>query len=141
MILRSVTTATILAATAACSSVRPLYQPARFITEKSPPVVYVVRQNGAVVAIANPRVSGDSVLGVGWDSNRSVAVPMSQVHSIAAARFDGFRTALLVGGVTLASTIAAYAILGGANGHNDWYCDYNENVRGPTGEPLCGPAM
>jgi hypothetical protein len=141
MTSRRVTTVVLLAATAGCSSVRPVYEPARFISEKNPPVVYVVRQNGAVVAIASPRISGDTVLGVGWESNRAVAVPFSQVYSVAAARFDGTRTAFLIGGVTLASAIAAYAMFGGAHGHNNWYCDYNNSVRGPNGEPLCGPAM
>jgi hypothetical protein len=125
----------------ACSSVRPLVEPANFITRTNPDIVYVVQRTGLVTAIASPRVRGDSVVGVSAETNRPVGVPMSQVHQIAANRFDRGRTVLFGAGVALATGIAAYALLNGAAGHNNWYCDYNSSVRGPTGEPLCGPAQ
>lgn len=140
MVARRVTAAGILAASVACSHVREVFEPARFIAEKKPPVVYITQRSRAVVAIANPRVSGDTVFGTLPGDNSPVAVPFSQVHSVAATRLDAARTALLATGVTLASALAAYAFFGTASGRSNWYCDYNSSVRGPAGEPLCGPA-
>jgi len=139
MIVRRLTTAGIVAAMVACSRVREVYEPARFISEKNPPVVYVTQRNGAVVTLANPRVSGDTVLGVLLAENRAVAMPFSQVHSVAAVRFDGARTALVAAGIALTSALAAHAFFGTANGKNNWYCDYTSSTRGSAGEPVCGP--
>lgn len=139
MKVRRVTAAVILASSVACSRVREVFEPARFIAEKNPPVVYVTQRSNTVVAIANPRISGDTVLGTLPGESGPVAVPFSQVHSVAAVRFDGARTALLAAGVTLASALSAYAFFGTAGGRSNWFCDYNSSVRGPAGEPLCGP--
>lgn len=141
MNIRRVTAAGALVATVACSRVREVFEPARFIAENNPPIVYVTQHSRAVVAIANPRVSGDSVFGTMPGQSHPVAVPFSEVHSVAAARVDGARTALLIAGATVASAFVAYVVLGGANGRDNWYCDYNDSVRGPNGEPLCGPAL
>ena len=139
MIMRRVTAAGVLAATVACARVREVFEPAQFITAKSPSVVYVMQRNRAVVAIAHPRISGDTVLGTVAGETRAIAVPFSEVHSVSAVRLGGARTVLLATGITLGSALAAYALFGNANGKNDWYCDYNQSVRGPAGEPLCGP--
>jgi len=107
-------------------------EPARFITEASPTVVYVTHHSRAVIVIANPRVSGDTVHGTYAGDTRPVAVPLSQVQSVEAIRRDGGRTAVLIGGVTLLAGIAVYAFVQEAKGHNDWTCDWNSAV------PRCG---
>ena len=126
----------------ACSSVRQVPQPMRYVTEKNPPVVqvaYVLQGVGVTMAVANPQVVGDSLKGTRAMGNHPIAIPVRDIHAIAARRFDGGRTAILATGIGMLSAFGLYAILGSANGRNDWYCDYNDSVRGPNGEPLCGP--
>lgn len=138
--MRRLATAGLLAATAACARVSEVFDPARFISERSPSVVYVTQRSRAVVTIVNPRVSGDTVVGTVWGENRPLAVPFSDVHSVSAVRVDGVRTTLLALGVTAGAALTGYILFGTANGHNDWFCDYDPpQGRGGAGAPVCGP--
>jgi hypothetical protein len=140
MMMGRLTTAGLLATTAACARVSEVFEPARFISERSPSVVYVTQRNRAVVTIVNPHVSGDTVVGTVWGENRPLAVPFSDVHSVSAVRVDGVRTTLLALGVTAGAALSAYILFGSANGRNDWFCDYDPpQGRGGAGAPVCGP--
>ena len=143
MMMRRLLAAAVPIALVACSSVRQVRQPMRYVTEKNPPVVhvaYVLQGVGVTVAVANPQVVGDSLKGTrAMRGNPPVAIPVRDIHAIAARRFDGRRTAILATGIGLLSALGLYAMLGTANGRDNWYCDYNDSVRGPNGEPLCGP--
>jgi hypothetical protein len=133
-----------LAGAMACSSLRPVREPARFIAEAKPPVVYVAYVHngiGFTREMANPRVAGDSMYGVWTEGNRPAALPIRDVHSVATVRRDGARTAMLVVGLATATGIVGYALFNSATGNADWYCDYASNRRGPSGEPLCGPVV
>jgi len=117
-----------------------LVRPAQFIAEKKPAIVYVVtNREGKVLEIANPRVSGDTVLGTSAAENLPVALPLSEVYRVAALRPHGGRTALLVAGVTAAAGIVAYAFVQNAAGRNNWSCDYNTPALDGAGAPSCGP--
>lgn len=140
MVLRRVAALSLLAMTVGCARVSEVFEPARFISERNPSVVYVTQLNRAVVTIVNPRVSGDTVLGTVWGENRALAVPFSDVHSMSAVRVDGVRTTLLALGVTAGAALTGYILFGTANGHNDWFCDYDPpQGRGGAGAPVCGP--
>ena len=142
MMIRRVTAAAFLAASAACMSVQPVWEPAPFMTPagRNARVVYVTRQSGAVLAIAHPRVSGDSVYGTVRGENRSVAVQLSEVSSIATSRLNGKRTAMLVGAVTAVSGLAFVSFINGASGRNNWECDFGTAAREANGgAPICGP--
>jgi hypothetical protein len=115
-----------------CSSLQPVREPAHFITQTKPAVVYVTHRSRAVLVIAHPRISGDTVHGTWPDQPRPIAVPLSQVQSIEAVRRDGKRTAMLVAGLTILSGVGVYALVQNANGRDDWTCDYN------TAVPRCG---
>ena len=133
-----VTAVGVLALTVGCARMREVFEPAQFIAAKRPPVVVVMQRSRAVVAIVNPRVSGDSVLGTVAGETRPIAVPFSDVHSVSAVRLDGVRTMLFAVGVTATASLVAYAFVTRGSQH-DWYCDYNTSVLDATGAPLCGP--
>lgn len=127
-----------LATTAACSSLRPVREPARYIAENNPPIVRVIeKQNGLVMTIAEPRVSGDSLVGRRAADNRPVAVPLDQVYTLSARRLSGGRTALLILGVLTVTGLTSYAML--ANGaDNNWECDYSSPAIGEEySVPIC----
>ena len=134
-----------LLCTTACSSLRPVAQPTRYIAEKNPLIVhvsYVAEGVGRAMDLANPKVVGDSLMGMRMSraGSHPIAVPVRDIHSVRARRFDGGRTAMLAAGITILAAFGVYAIVGTSNGRDNWYCDYNDSVRGPNGEPLCGPA-
>jgi hypothetical protein len=142
MMIRRVTAAAICAASAGCMSVQPVWEPAPFMTPagRSARVVYVTHQSGAVLAIVNPRVSGDSVYGTLRGEDRPVAVQLSEVSSIATSRLNGKRTAMLVGAVTAVSGLAFVSFINSATGRNNWECDFSISAREANGgAPICGP--
>lgn len=117
---------------AGCSSLQPVQEPARFISETKPAVVYLTHRNRAVLIVAHPTVRGDTVFGMWPDQPRTLSVSLSQIQRVEAVRRDRKRTALLVGGVSVLAGVAVYALVQSANGHHDWTCDYTHAV------PTCG---
>jgi hypothetical protein len=107
----------------ACASVQPVREPARFIAETNPKVVYVTHRNRSLIAIGQPRISGDSLLGVWEGSARPVGVPLSQVTSIQARQHNKTRTTLFIVGLTAFTAGTAYALALAGNGEPK-YCDY-----------------
>jgi hypothetical protein len=144
MLVQRIATIGVLIGVVGCSSLLPVREPARFIAETKPPVVYVAYVHNGIGfsrEMANPHIAGDSVYGVWTEGNRPAALPIRDVHSVKTVRRDGAKTALFVVGVATATGIVAYALFNGATGNADWYCDYASNRRGPSGEPLCGPVI
>ena len=123
-----------LALTAACSSIQPV--PLEFISESRPATVDLYTGYGRHVAIDDPRVVGDSVVGTG-SKLEYVAVPLSKVERISAKRFSGARTFLLVGGVAVMGALATYALI--AEGEGDAYmgCEF-VNPRDTHEREACG---
>lgn len=136
MTIRPVVTTLVVAVVTGCASVQPLWQPERFIAERTPEVVYVTTRTQRVTAVAQPRVVGDTLYGV-TDASHEVAIPLSEV-GVAARRLNVGRTVMLVVGITGFTGMAAVALAGG--GHDTgWYCDYSSDVREQNGgAPLCG---
>jgi hypothetical protein len=113
----------VLVGAAACATVQSVREPARFIAETNPAVVYVTHKNRALLTIANPRVSGDTVLGVWEGSSRPIAVALSQVTGVRARQPNRMRTTLLIGGVATFTAVAIYAIAE-LNSGEPLVCDY-----------------
>jgi hypothetical protein len=124
--------AALAVATAACSSVQPIREPVQFIAASSPSLVYVTHRNRSVLAIANPRVSGDTLHGTWAGETRPVALPLSQVQSVEALQRDRKRTAFLVAGLGIFTGVAVYAFLQNDAGREPWECDWNSAL------PRCG---
>ena len=125
-----------LLGSAGCVSIRPLRDPARFITESTPAVVYVTHNNGALLTISHPRVSGDSLLGT-WDAAaQPLALPLSQFRRVAALQRDKTRTTLLIAGASMITVSMAYLLTRGAadarqpcnfeGGHHAGGCDTDD---------------
>ncbi|PYP33145.1 MAG: hypothetical protein DMD49_04020 [Gemmatimonadetes bacterium] len=99
----------LFALASACSAVVPVLDaPASYITARAPEMVWITKADNSVVQLASPKVMGDTLAGfVGMDY---VEMPLSNVQSLRARQRAPKRTALLIGGVTLATAgaIAAY---------------------------------
>lgn len=112
-----------------CARVREVFEPAQFINDKRPQVVYVMQLSRATVTIVDPRVSGDSVIGKAFNDGSPLAVPFSDVHSVSAVRVDGVRTVLLAAGLSGAAALMLYAVAGGSSGGPTVFCDAMTEMR------------
>lgn len=129
-----------LVATAGCVSMQPVFDPARFIADTKPPVVYVMKGRDAILTLSNPRVSGDTVHGTLPGEGQPVALPLRDVQNIGTVRLNRARTVLLLAGVTAAASITAIALTS-SGAANNWYCDYNTPSLDGAGAPTCGPRL
>jgi hypothetical protein len=118
----------------ACRSMQPV--PLEFIPETHPAVVYLSDGYGVTQAVANPRLSGDTVHGTTVGGSQPVAVPLRQVQRMATVRLNPARTALLVGGLTAVGALMTYAVLARARGDGSEFCDYDNQPTIPGTE--CG---
>jgi hypothetical protein len=101
----------LVALATACSTVVAVHDPpAAFITAHDPGVVWITKADNSVVELASPKVMGDTLAGfVGPDY---LELPLSSVQSLRARQPARKRTALLIGGATLAAAGAVAAWLG-----------------------------
>src|SRR3989442_1238250 len=83
-----------------CTSVRDV-QPAQFIPQHAPALVWVTTTNSALVAVAQPRIDGDTLRGLWIGSRQPFAIPLNGVQTVHARASSPVRTALLVGSVGL----------------------------------------
>jgi hypothetical protein len=102
---------------------QPITDPARFIAESHPEVVYVTHNSGAELTIARPRMSGDSLLGTWEGASRSLALPLEDLKQVRAQRRDKTRTFVAIGGLTLVTGTLVFLVTqeSGSHGPN---CDY-----------------
>jgi hypothetical protein len=112
---------TTLLLAAACATVQPVREPARFIGQTSPDVVHVTFKNHAKVKITQPRVSGDTLYGSVDGVSTTVAAPLSHIELIEALQRDRGRTTWLIvaTGVIGATTVFALSQSGGGVGGCD----------------------
>src|SRR5574341_95492 len=115
----------VLLGTGACASVQPLVEPAQFIAQANPPVVYVTFKNHSKVSLTRPRVSGDSLHGWVTGMASPVGAPLSHIERVEVRRRDRKRTTLMIVGLTtLTAGTALYALLqGGGNTVSGLSCD------------------
>jgi hypothetical protein len=94
----------------ACASMQPVSDPALFIPQANPHVVYVTYTTGAMVGITQPRVSGDSLFGTLQGLSYQVAMPLSRVELMEAVQRDRTRTAWLIAGLAVATASGVWAL-------------------------------
>ena len=94
--------------TAACSSIQAV--PLEFISETKPTTVDVYTGYGRHVAVDNPQLVGDSVVGTDGSRNQ-VAVPVEHIEQISARRFSSSRTVMLVGSLAVLAALSTYMVL------------------------------
>ena len=100
----------LLAASVGCASIRPVRDPARFIAESNPAVVYVTHNNGALLTITQPRVSGDSLVGTWAAVSQPLALPLSHLQRVRAVQRDGTRTTLAIAGASMIAVAMGYLL-------------------------------
>lgn len=116
MIARLVLGVGAVLAAAGCHSVRAVWEPEAFLARSKPALVYVRYGDHPAIAVANPRLVGDTLRGTEPDGS-PVAVPWDDVRDVYARRLHGARTMFAVSSVTLLSAITVYAFVQGANGN------------------------
>lgn len=107
-----------------CHSVRPLWEPEEFLARAKPAVVYVRHRDLPPMAIAHPRLTGDTLRGTHPESNRPIAVAWADVMDVYARRLNSTRTVFAVTGVTLVSGLMLFAFLEDASGRLSDPCEF-----------------
>ena len=97
-----------LALSLACSSIQAV--PLEYISEVKPATVDVYTGYGQHVAVDNPQLVGDSVVGTDG-SRKQVAVPVGRIEQISARRFSSSRTVMLVGSLAVLAALSTYMVL------------------------------
>jgi len=97
----------------ACSTVVAVSSPAQFVATKSPRMVWVTKTDNTVLALQSPQIIADT-LG-GFVRGDFIEMPLSSVQVMRARQAAPKHTLLLVGGVTLASAVAAAMALHNAS--------------------------
>lgn len=135
---RRVVAVALFALVGACRSMQRV--PVDFIPETHPAVVYLSDGYGLTQAVANPRLSGDTVHGTTVGGNQPVAVPLSQVQRMTTVRVNRARTAFLVGGLTAVGALMTYAMLANGRGDSSGFCDYDRQPMGPGATECAYPS-
>jgi len=107
MILSRVAPVGWLLAVAACTALREV-QPAQFIPQHTPALVWVTTTYSAVVPVAQPQIDGDTLRGTWAGTQKPLAIPLQGIQSVQA------RTP------ARAQTIVAFATVGLVVGSTIW---------------------
>jgi hypothetical protein len=115
-------------------------QPARFIFEHSPDVVWVTYTNDSIVPVARPKIEGDTLWGMRQGTQEHVAIPLDQVRSVQAKVRNAAKTALLATalGVTAVSALYVGFISKAGSGDVSLDCGRDAVTKHPEEHPECG---
>lgn len=113
----------LVSVSSACMTVRPVPAPAQFIPQSNPPLVYVTYTDNSIVPVAQPKISGDTLVGTWAGLSEPVAIPFHQIQLVQAKQPARGRTRLLIAGIVAFTAAGVYAIqqLTG-NYRRDQYC-------------------
>ncbi len=89
MSLARLSPALVLLGSIGCATLRPVHDPAQFITQNHPLMVYITYTDNSSLPVNEPRVSGDSLFGkVAGAGSDTVAVPLHEVSVVQAVQRD-----------------------------------------------------
>jgi hypothetical protein len=97
-------------ALAACTSVRPV-EPAKLSSKQLPAVVSVTYPDQTVLVLMAPAITGDTLKGLRWGTQDSVAIPLASVQTVEAKVPDRTKTLLLAGTVGVLAAAGAYVFM------------------------------
>jgi hypothetical protein len=109
MRLRRATLAGLVFAATACTTIRRV-QPAGYLAQNSPDVVWVTYDNDVVVPVAEAEIRGDTLRGMRQGTQQRVAIPLGQIESVRAKTPDKAKTAILVTGALTGFVASVYAL-------------------------------
>ena len=95
MALNRVLWAGLLLAVAGCTTVQPV-NPAKYIPQHSPPVVWVTHIDDSFVPVGEPRIVGDSLKGTWYGLNELVAFSLKEIQTVQAKTRSPMRTIMLI---------------------------------------------
>jgi len=109
MKLNRILIAGLLLVSTGCVTVQKV-QPAEFIAQHNPPVVWVTSTDNAFTPVAQPRIDGDSLKGTWVGLQEPVAISLNEINYVQAKRPSPKRSALLVTVLGLSVGGALYTI-------------------------------
>jgi hypothetical protein len=112
MSLARVSLALVLFSTIGCATVKPVLNPAQFVAQQHPKVLYITYSDNSSVPVSQPRISGDSLFGAapGEAGSEAVAVPLHDLASIRAPQHDKSKTALLIAVIAAGTVGGVYTL-------------------------------
>lgn len=139
MLLSRVAGVCLVLGTLACTSVRPV-APAKLTAKALPQVVSVTYPNQTVLVVMSPELSADTLRGLRWGTQDSVAIPLDSVQTVQAKVPDRTKTLLLAATVGLLALSSAYIVLNktGEPNSTDNHCFGDEAMKHPDQYPECG---
>jgi hypothetical protein len=126
MSLARVSLALVLFSTIGCATVKPVLDPAQFIAQQHPKVLYVTYSDNSSVPVSEPRISGDTLFGTAPGEAGGVAVPLHDLAQIRAVQRDHKKTVMLivtVGALTAGGVYTLTQVLGKSCGSNSFHAD------------------
>jgi len=105
----------LIVAVAGCHVVKNV-QPAQYIPEHHPPIVWVTYTDNSFVPVSGPKIVGDTLVGTWSGLSEPVAIPLNEIQTVQAKMPAPKRTVLLVTIVTAATVGVAYTIATAGNG-------------------------
>jgi hypothetical protein len=120
-----------------CTSVQHI-QPAEYLENHNPPVVWVTYANNTVVLVADPEVRRDTLRGMLQGAR--VKIPLSEIHSVQAKVRDHTKTAILATtlGVAVVSSMYVGFVGKGSGKPTGIDCTGDEVTKHPDQYPECG---
>ena len=123
-----VSLALVLFSTIGCATVRPVGDPAQFIAQTHPKVLYITYTDNSSVPVAQPRISGDTLFGAasGEAGSEAVAVPLRDVAQIRAPQRDQKKTVALIaalGVLTVGGVYTLTQVFGASCTSNSFHSD------------------
>lgn len=118
MTLNRVSLAGLLVVTAGCTSVKSV-QPAEYIPQHSPAVVWVTQTDNTVVPVAQPRIDGDTLRGTLRGLQEPVAISLKEIQTVQARMSSPQRTVILISSLGVITTAVVYTILTAGNSGNN----------------------
>ena len=129
MRLNHVPLAGLILALAGCHVVKTV-QPAQYIPEKNPPIVWVTYTDNSFVPVSGPKIVGDTLAGTWTGLAEPVAIPLNEIQTVQAKMPAPKRTALLATVLTAATIGVAYTISTAGTGGSASFtgCGYNKGT-------------
>jgi hypothetical protein len=115
--------------------------PSKLVAKQLPRVVSVTYTDKTVLVVMGPELSADTLKGLRWGTQDSVAIPLDSVRTVDARVRDRTKTLLLAAAAGLVVVAGAY-IASSTPGVEDLslrVCSTNSAREHPDQYPQCGP--
>ena len=127
MLIKPLLCTALLLVSAGCMTVQKV-EPAQFIPQHHPSVVWVTANDNSYTPVSQPRIDGDSLKGFWTGPQDSVAISLNQIQSVQARMPSPKRTVILVTSLGVISTAVVYTLLtAGTSGSIDNGCPLDHN--------------